>query len=135
MRIVLDTNTLISALGWKGGNEWQLLQKCIRQDNKLVLSKSIIEEFTDVIHREKFGFILTEKKEEFIEYLTEISDVVKPVRKVKVIKDDPDDDKILECALCSKADYIVSGDDHLLDLKEYKGIKIVRTRKMLEILI
>jgi len=134
MRIVLDTNTLISALGWKGGNEWQLLQKCIRQDNKLVMSKSIIEEFTDVIRREKFSFIPAEKKEEFIGYLTEISDVVKPVRKVKIIKDDPDDNKILECALCGNADYIVSGDSHLLDLKECLGIKIVRTRRMLEIL-
>ena len=48
-------------------------------------------------------------------------------------EDEPDDNKILECALCGKADYIVSGDRHLLELEEYKGIKILPTKRMLEI--
>ncbi|ODS36302.1 MAG: putative toxin-antitoxin system toxin component, PIN family [Candidatus Altiarchaeales archaeon WOR_SM1_86-2] len=134
MRITVDTNTLISALGWKDSNEWHLIQKCIQGDTKLVLSESIIEEFTGVIHREKFNFIPAKKKKEFIENLTEISDVVEPVEKVNVIKDDPDDNKILECALCAGVDYIISGDHHLLDMEEYRGIKIVRTRRMLGLL-
>jgi len=122
MKIVLDTNTLISALGWSEGNEGQLMKKCILREVKLVLSASIIEEFKGVIKREKFNFISAEKKQEFIENLVEISDIVEFDKKVNVIKDDPNDNKILECALCGKVDYIVSGDHHLLDLKEYRSI-------------
>jgi len=55
-------------------------------------------------------------------------------KKINAVKADPDDNKIIECAACSNADYIVSGDRHLLDLKEYKSIKIVTPRNMLEIL-
>ena len=95
----------------------------------------IIEEFTGVINRAKFDFIPAEDKQEFIEMLIEISNIVEPSERLTVIEDDPDDNKILECALCGKAGYIVSGDHHLLDLKEHRSIKILSTGRMLEILI
>ena len=60
--------------------------------------------------------------------------VVEPKEEIKFIKEDPKDNIILECALAAKAGYIVSGDKHLLKLKEYKGIKIMSAREFLDIL-
>ena len=60
--------------------------------------------------------------------------IIHPRTKVNVVKDDPEDNKFLECALDAGADFIVSGDHHLLDLKMFKGIKIVKCKKFLEIL-
>ena len=57
-----------------------------------------------------------------------------PTKKINVIKEDPTDNKFLECAVESHADYIVSGDKHLKRLKEFKKIKIVTVNKFLDIL-
>ena len=58
---------------------------------------------------------------------------IKPLEKVSAIRADPDDDKFIECAVAAKAGYIVSGDKHLLDLKNYQGIQIMKAAKFLEI--
>lgn len=63
-----------------------------------------------------------------------IFDVVNPGIKLDVIKSDPDDNKILECAVACGAEYLVSGDAHLLGLKEYTGIKIITPKAALDIL-
>ena len=132
MKVVLDTNTLVSATIAKG-NEFELLRKARNNEFELILSLGILDEFEDVISRKRFGYG-KESINRAVDAIIGIAEIVEPTEKIDVIKEDPDDNKILECALCGKVDYIVSGDHHLFDLEEYRGIKIVRTRKMLEIL-
>lgn len=62
------------------------------------------------------------------------SKIVAPQQKLNIIKQDPDDNVILECAIEGKAGYIVSGDRHLLALKQYRGIKIITARQFIETL-
>ena len=54
-----------------------------------------------------------------------MAELVTPEMDLEAVEDDPDDDKILECAVAGNADYIVSGDSHLLDIEEYRGVEIV----------
>lgn len=130
LRVVVDTNILISAFGWPG-NERALIEKAIEGKIQLCISSDIFEEFEEVSSRPKFKFS-KEDIDDFIGALIEVADIVIPSCSVNIVKRDPSDNKFLECALEAKADYIVTGDNHLLKLKEYKGVKIVRTRGMLE---
>lgn len=67
-----------------------------------------------------------------INELEKISNVVTPQQELRIIENDPDDNRILECAVEADADYIVSGDRHLLDLEKYEDIKIVTPAEFLE---
>jgi len=131
IKIVADTNTLISAFGWEG-NEYQLIEKCLLGEVTMVLSLNILKEFKDVAKRPKFGFG-DEDIDEFIDALIRICVVVQPEKKLEVSRD-PKDNIILECAISGNVDYIVSGDDDLLDLEEYGGIGIVNAKEVLELI-
>lgn len=132
LKIVVDTNTLISAAITEG-NEFELLKLAKLKKIELILSPQILKEFKEVISRPKFGFSQEQISGAFKQILT-ISTILVPTVKVSIIKEDPDDNKILECAETGKADYIVSGDGHLLKLKKYRDIKIVKTRFILDII-
>lgn len=58
--------------------------------------------------------------------------MLEPEIVLSVVRDDPDDDRVLECAIAGKVDYVVSGDRHLLKLKSYKGIPILTVRQFME---
>ncbi len=131
LKITADTNTLISATITKG-NEFQLLKLPRFGKIQLILSPQILKEFKEVISRPKFGFS-QEQINNALKQIINISSIVMPSVKINIIKDDAEDNKILECAVSGKVDYIVSGDSHLLKLKEYKGIKIVRTMEILKL--
>jgi putative PIN family toxin of toxin-antitoxin system len=122
LRIVLDTNVLISAILF-GGKPRQILEKAIRGEIQLCISEPILEEFRGVLRRSKFDYspemiqiILTE--------LTGIAHLVNPSRAIEVVSEDPADNRILECAVEAKASYIVTGDSHLLKLSRYGSIEI-----------
>jgi len=132
-RVVLDTNVLVSALGWQG-LPIEILDNCTDNKYILVLSSEIISEVEVVLHREKFDFIPAEKKESFILLLMKLAENVSPTVKLDIIKADPTDNIILECAVAGNADYIVSGDKHLLDLKEFSGIQILKPAEFLKII-
>ncbi len=100
---------------------------------QIVISPQIIEEFRKVLREPKIGFTKREINT-VIQKISSFSLIANPGIKLKVVKEDPGDDKVLECAVVSKARYIVSGDKHLLKLGRYRGIKIVSVVKMLEIL-
>ncbi len=70
----------------------------------------------------------------FEEELLRVATLVVPSKKIDIIKEDPDDNKVLECAIEGNVDYIISGDRHLLKLKEYSGIRIVWASWLLKIL-
>ena len=132
LKFVLDTNVLVSALISGKGNPALLLDKA-GEKYMLFISKDILIEFEEVISRDKFGF-KDEEINTIIEAIISVSEAVNPEIKLDVIKADPDDNKILECAVACRASYIVSGDRHLLDLKEYGEIKIISPKAALDLL-
>ena len=123
LRVVLDTNILVSATIIQG-KQFELLRLAKLGEIKLSASPDIISEFKEVISREKFGFS-AEQMSDAVKQILEIAEIVIPQHKLDVIKEDADDNMVLECALESNADFIVSGDSHLLALRSYKSIKII----------
>jgi putative PIN family toxin of toxin-antitoxin system len=130
-KVVLDTNILISALGWKGKPR-QIFQKCISGHIELVTSKEQLEELQEVMDYPKFKFT-KEQKTKFISIILDIAEVIKIKGDLKVIKEDPDDNMILETALVSDADYIISGDPHLLNLGGFNRINILKPSDFLSL--
>ncbi|HEB73519.1 MAG TPA: putative toxin-antitoxin system toxin component, PIN family [Nitrospirae bacterium] len=129
MRVVFDTNIFISALAIPNGRADEAMLRVVEGKARLPVSKAIIHEVLDVLAR-KFD----RDKEELARvavYLTEIGIVVRPRRKIRVLSDDPDN-RILECAVSGEADIIVTGDKAMLNLGEYKNVKIVSLKKFLE---
>lgn len=132
LRVTLDTNTLVSAAIVKG-NEFQLLNLARLGKIELILSPQILKEFKDVISRVRFGFSQKQISDVF-KQVVNISRIIVPSTVINKIKEDSSDNKILECAMSGKVDYIVSGDDHLLNLKKYKDVKIVKTIDILKLI-
>lgn len=132
IRIVLDTNTIISAVGWKHSKPRRILEACLSGKYLLVESPGLLKEFVAVMERPKFGFIPEEQKKELVTRLINYCEIVEPKKKLNIIKSDLADNKVLECALEGKAQYIVSGDNHLLRRKDFMGIRIVTAAEFLE---
>jgi putative PIN family toxin of toxin-antitoxin system len=108
-----------------GGQGGELLEHAQAKEIELFISTAILEEILSVISRPRFRRTPEQVAEArmLIEAMTQRAE---PELKLQVVKDDPSDDKILECAVAAGADLIVSGDKHLLKLKEHAGIPIVR---------
>ncbi len=132
IRAVFDTNILVSATFWEG-NEAKLVEAVENSKIELCLSPQILNEFIEVISRPKFGLVSSEVVAS-TEHIATIANFVVPTQRINQIIDDPDDNKILEAAVECKAQYIVSGDDHLLKLKNFEGIEIVKSGKLLDLL-
>lgn len=133
-KVVLDTNTLISGLLWDG-NEARVIEKAENKEIKLFISPELIEELEGVLKREKFCNRLEGKEytvDKAVSKIALIATLIKPTRKINVIKEDPEDNRVLECAASAKVDIIVSGDSHLLDLKDYSGIDIITTSEFIK---
>ncbi|MCD6336009.1 MAG: putative toxin-antitoxin system toxin component, PIN family [Candidatus Latescibacteria bacterium] len=127
LRVVLDTNILVSAFFWEG-NESEIVRRCKEGLLKSITSPEILDELGRVLIR-KFDV----PKDNVTEYTRGIllaSEVVFPVGEVKVIKEDPTDNVILETAYLGKADLIISGDKHLLKLKQFENIEIKKARAL-----
>ena len=129
IKIVCDTNVLISAFIFPGGPPEEIFHGVIMQEYKLGVSAHILEELRRVLRKK---FIWPEGKiTEIMELIQRNSAAVTPKHHVKIIRDEPDN-RILECAEEFKADYIVSGDKHILNLKKYKEIKILNASNFLK---
>ena len=129
---VIDTSTLISALGWEGKPQ-QILNYCLEKKFKLVTSPKILQEIRDVLFRPKFDFIDSSKKNKFILLLSQLAEIVYPTHKVDICRDKKDN-KFIEVALSAKVKIIVSSDEDLLVLKEYQGIKILSVNEFLKVI-
>jgi putative PIN family toxin of toxin-antitoxin system len=129
MRVVLDTNTLVSALLSPNGPPRRLLDHARAQRFQLCSSPALMAELLDVVSRQKFATRLAAAGLTPLGIVSEIrrlAVMAAPVSVPRVIDDDPDDDHVLACALAAQADLIVSGDRHLLGLGgSYQGINIV----------
>lgn len=134
MKIVLDTNVLVSAL-IKSGKPRELIFEIVKNKVQLVTSRKIMEEFLDVTNDPQIRKYVSDGDTiAFLRAVGSIASVAKVRSKFKVVKEDPDDDVVLRTARDGGAEYIVSGDKHLLSLKEFRGIKIMTVRQMLDIL-
>src|SRR3989344_3702626 len=102
-------------------------------DTNILISPQQISELVRVMGYPKFNFT-QEEKDTFVSIILEIARLVYITEKVKVIKEDPDDDIILETASVGNVDYIVSGDPHLLRLKEFGKVKMITANEFLEII-
>ena len=131
MKVVLDTNVLISAFYFEG-NPKIVIKRAIEGIDILYISKEITEEIFDVMSRTKFKTDII-YIEHFIKSLEEIANTIITKRNLKNISRDNDDNKILECALIAKVDYLITGDKDLLILKNLKTIKIISPDKYLNI--
>ncbi len=134
MNIVLDTNTVISGLFWRGAPR-QVLDLARSGTFTLFTSPDLLSELTDMLGRKKFSekLALAETSvEELVFGYASLAKTVRPNKIDSVIKADPDDDKVLACAKAANVEIIASGDSHLLDLKEYKGIQIMTVNQLLE---
>jgi putative PIN family toxin of toxin-antitoxin system len=122
-KVVLDTNVFVSALGWKGASR-EIFEDCIGGNLELFISVEIFAEMKRVLNYPKFKFS-QEEINEFLDQILEAGNLVETKVKVEKIKDDPSDNKFLECAVTVDADYIISRDPHILKIKEFEGIKIM----------
>ncbi len=129
MRVVLDTNILISAFFWDG-NEKEILLKCKNKEHQSVLSPAIIEELNDVLS-EKFE-VPDNKITKYIQDILSFSEIVFTEGKIDVIEEDLADNHILETAVRGKADLIITGDNHILQLERYEDIGIKRSSDFLD---
>ena len=121
--VVLDTNVLISAIMF-GGKSRDILEMAIAGKFKIAMSQDILKELAGVLVGKKFKMPVI-AVQQIVHELSELAILVVVTHAIKVVKDDLDDDRILECALSAGADYIVSGDTDLLSLKQFKSIKIL----------
>jgi putative PIN family toxin of toxin-antitoxin system len=138
MRAVLDTNVIVSAVLSAGSPPDSVLRAWRKEAFQLVSSAPLLRELETVLKRDhiagRLGWSPSERRA-FIADLREGAIVVIPEKKMEVVLADPSDNKVLEAAVAGHADYIVSGDQHLLSLKTYDGVQIVTPARFVAILV
>lgn len=136
--MVVDTNVLVSGIfGIKDSPSAQILHAIRTRQIILVTSPAILEEVGEVINRERIvkrTRMTTNERKDFLDMLIERSDITSGNQLPGRVGRDIKDDKFLACGAQGKVNYIITGDDDLLDLKEYKGIKIITPRKFMVVL-
>jgi len=125
--VVFDTNIFLSAFTF-GGNP-EIVFEMVRAGRiQLIVSTSILAELA-LILKSKFDWD-DEDIRQALRVIGRHAELVKPATRLRVLEDDADN-RVLECAVEGRADLIISGDHHLLDLKEFRGIQIVRVSDFL----
>jgi uncharacterized protein len=132
MQIVQDTNTIISGYLF-GGNEYKLLEAIHEKKVTAYTSQEILKEIERVLKYQKLKISAEDQKKILKDFISKTK-IVGNTQKIDVVKEDPADNKFIECAIEAKANYIVSGDKHLLNIKSYNKIRIIRTKELLELL-
>ena len=132
MRVVLDTNVIVSGLNFPG-NERLTLELALRGRFELWLSPFILDEVAGVLRR-KFDWT-EERSAQALRALGDAAAVIDPLRRPEVFEGGHADNRILECAVGASADYLVTGDRrHLLPLEEHQGARIVNAPRFLSVL-
>lgn len=130
MRVVADTNIFLSALLF-GGPPEEIIDLARQRQIELVVSVEILLELSSVL-KSKFDW-QDEQIANAIRTIGYRSSVLKPETRLKTVEDDADN-RVLECALDGDAEFIVTGDHHLLGLSEFRGIRILKARELLDII-
>lgn len=128
MKIVLDTNVWLSGIFWEGEAS-KILEKAEKKEIQIIISEDILSEIITVLNREsKFQKYISNLRlsiEDLLRTILTISTLVETKSRLEIIKADPKDNIILEVALDGKAEYILSYDNHLLNMIEFRNIKII----------
>lgn len=128
MRVVFDTNILVSALTLPGGRADSALRRIVRGEDSLAVSRSIIDELLSVLAR-KFSYD-REALSRVAVFLADLGEIVEPKQSFRILADEPDN-RILECADAAGADLVVTGDRAMLAEANFRGIRIVSLREYL----
>ena len=123
MRVVLDTDILISAFVFPGGTHESAYRLALEERLQLITSPTLLAEFGRVLTK-KLGWSASRAREA-VAQVARVGLVVQPSERVRVVTADPTDDRVLEAAAEGAADAIVSGDKHLRRLRSWRGIRIV----------
>ena len=129
VRIVLDTNILVSGLLYNGKPR-KLLDLAVNGKMELVSSTELIDELGEVLAREKFG-LSKDEQAVMVDFVIRLSKIIALKSKFKAVKEDPDDDIVINTAYDGDADYIVTGDRAILALKKFGKTSIVKASEML----
>ncbi|SHJ02625.1 putative toxin-antitoxin system toxin component, PIN family [Desulfofundulus thermosubterraneus] len=138
MRVVLDTNVIISGILIPNGPPGMIVDFWAKGKLTVVISQSLLEEYLEVLLRPKFNKVGTiNERQGILEQFLDLENtvLVSPDFQLNVIENDPDDNRVLECALEGGVQYIVSGDEHLLALKEFQGIIIVSPAEFVKLCV
>jgi len=137
MRIVLDTNIWLSAIFWKGEAN-KIIEACEKNKTEIIITEDILSEIIEVLNKEsKFQKFIKNKNqniEDLIRTILSIATLVETKVKLDIIKEDPGDNIILEAALDGKSNYIVSYDKHLLNMLEFRKIRILKPDEFLKLI-
>jgi putative PIN family toxin of toxin-antitoxin system len=137
-RVVVDANVYLSALIRPEGPPGQILERLlVREPHTIIVSKEILKEVRRALDYPKVRKKIDATDEEldaWVDSVGVLADVVSGVPDVRVVESDPDDDRYVAAALDGRADFIVSGDGHLLELEEVDGVRIVSPRRLLDLL-
>lgn len=131
MRVVLDTNILISAFVFPGGTPEAVYRLALEGRISMITSPTLLAEFARVLS-DKFGWN-TRMVEGAVTQVARIGEVVRPIERLTVIAEDPSDDRVLEVAVAADAAVIVSGDRHLLRLGMWHNIRIEKAASFLKL--
>jgi putative PIN family toxin of toxin-antitoxin system len=130
VRIVVDTNVLVSGAFFSGPPSW-ILDACFAGQHEMVVSPKILDEYLRV------GSQFSKQRpntdfERFLALMLNVSPLVEEVPEASQICADPDDDKFIHCALAAGATHIISGDQHVLEVSGYSGVQVIRPREFAE---
>jgi uncharacterized protein len=130
LRVTLDTNIYVSGLNYRG-NPYRTLELAREGKILVAVSDEILDEVERVL-QEKFHWP-HRRAQQARRDIRDFAEHVTPSSHLNVIKEDPDDDRILECAAAARSDYIVTGDNHLLKLQSFGSIKMIKSAGFLDV--
>jgi hypothetical protein len=136
LRVVLDTNVWVSAMIW-GGLPAEVIAAAENKRIHIIMSEEIIKEINQTLAYPKLKRIYENvgvARQELVEAALRVSKLVEVKTKVNIVHEDQADNKFLECAFDSKADFLVTGDDHLLKIGYYEKTRVVSIKQFLQIL-
>jgi uncharacterized protein len=135
MRLVLDTNVVVSALLWDGTPR-RLLQAARERQIELVTSAPMLGELTNVLERRKFAKKIaasTFTVDEIVDRYAALAELVRPVP-VPRVAPHPDDDMVIGTALAAKANFVVTGDQAMLAMVAYQNVRIIGVSETMQII-
>lgn len=133
IRAVLDTNTIVSGIGWSGPPQ-KILDTAVNGDFVLLTSPDLLEELRRVLSYPRLHALPQDRVQEVLALLPLVAQIVETEEKISVIRQDPADNRVRECAVAGEATHVVTGDEHLLRLKFFRGIKITTPTIFLRLL-
>lgn len=137
MRAVIDTSVLVSGFLSRKGYPTKVLDAWVLRRFTPVVSPELVKEYTVVLARDKFAVLgSARERAELLERILSLPWVVMvyPQKSVSMVTKDPQDNKVLECAMEGKAGWVVTGDKHLLELSRVEDIAIVTAKEFARIL-